>query len=576
MKKIILILFLLIVATALSGYTLLDKINKKYSNNQAEVNANQDYVAPENVNQQALGSVANISVDWLNQPILIDAQSFFGSDFLQREYNVNYPDQRIGFADWLKTIKIYQVGMVSTAGEYLNKDLFVVSYNAGYWDGPSGFYIDRIIKNGDELVYLTNDQNQNFTPETFKTKQFANINITNLETVPTIAIPQTNLTLIKSNAEAQRIFSDYTHLKEQFKSGNQAVYQDLDTNCFLVKAADSTAREYYLNLPFLGAAGQSTQYAGLVPNILDFYWLNGSQNVNEYLSAGYASVSHPCYGYADYVTNFSLLNKVGQNNNGDIFYELKQDIAAVNNRGEYFVLQSMYDQYYPGYDGAAQNEKTKITFADFVKAHPIIFWQDPFGRFVEFKNAKYLPAAEMGKPVIYLYPEKTTDVTVEVMPTGGFTKTEPAYSNGWKVSAKPSGELYNYADRKTYPYLFWEGIGLNYERPQEGFVVKKGDLKIFLEDKLVKSGLIKNEYDEFIAFWLPKMQADPYYFITFVPQEQFNLLAPLKISPQPNTVIRVFMDYQGLAKPITVQTQIIVTPIRKGFTVVEWGGQLRH
>lgn len=71
------------------------------------------------------------------------------------------------------------------------------------------------------------------------------------------------------------------------------------------------------------------------------------------------------------------------------------------------------------------------------------------------------------------------------------------------------------------------------------------------------------------------MQKDNYYFITFVPREEFNLIAPLDISPQPDTIIRVFMDYQGLDKPIQVEEQKILTPKRNGFTVVECGGALR-
>jgi hypothetical protein len=52
-------------------------------------------------------------------------------------------------------------------------------------------------------------------------------------------------------------------------------------------------------------------------------------------------------------------------------------------------------------------------------------------------------------------------------------------------------------------------------------------------------------------------------------------LAPLTISPRPDTVIRVFMDYQVLAQPIKVKEQLIKTPARRGFTVVEWGGAIR-
>ena len=45
------------------------------------------------------------------------------------------------------------------------------------------------------------------------------------------------------------------------------------------------------------------------------------------------------------------------------------------------------------------------------------------------------------KPVIYLYPEKETDVTVKISLDGELTCTYPAYDDGWKVTAQPDGTL---------------------------------------------------------------------------------------------------------------------------------------
>lgn len=70
------------------------------------------------------------------------------------------------------------------------------------------------------------------------------------------------------------------------------------------------------------------------------------------------------------------------------------------------------------------------------------------------------------------------------------------------------------------------------------------------------------------------MQDYPYYFIAFVPQAEFDKIAPLSIQPQPDTIIRVFIDYKGLNQRVEVSNPKIITPKRKGFTVVEWGGAL--
>jgi len=178
--------------------------------------------------------------------------------------------------------------------------------------------------------------------------------------------------------------------------------------------------------------------------------------------------------------------------------------------------------------------------------------------------------------VIYLYPETEMDISVQVEPKGGFSITEPTYNNGWLVKANPNGELFNYADKEIYPYLFWEGFGINYQRSEQGFVVAKENVEKFLENKLAYLGLVRHEYDEFIEFWLPKMQEQDYYFITFVPQSEFDLLAPLTVEPKPDIVIRVFMDYEGLDNYMEVPEQTLQKGVREGFTVIEWGGALHR
>ena len=47
---------------------------------------------------------------------------------------------------------------------------------------------------------------------------------------------------------------------------------------------------------------------------------------------------------------------------------------------------------------------------------------------------------------------------------------------------------------------------------------------------------------------------------------------PLIISPKPDTMIRVMMEWKGLDKYVEVQEQELTQVNREGFTVVEWGG----
>jgi hypothetical protein len=164
---------------------------------------------------------------------------------------------------------------------------------------------------------------------------------------------------------------------------------------------------------------------------------------------------------------------------------------------------------------------------------------------------------------------------VQVEPQGGFTYTDPEYGNGWKVIATPQGELTEVSSGLPYPYLFWEGRGGIYSTPDKGFVVAVGEVETFLVKSLGELGLNEKEIADFNEFWLPRMQDAPYYFITFLGNSTMDALAPLTIEPQPDTVIRVLMDFLPLEQPIEVQGYPLRSTERKGFTVVEWGGVIR-
>jgi hypothetical protein len=83
------------------------------------------------------------------------------------------------------------------------------------------------------------------------------------------------------------------------------------------------------------------------------------------------------------------------------------------------------------------------------------------------------------------------------------------------------------------------------------------------------------ETKDFIEFWEPRMQGSPYYKVSFHGTQTMNELAPLTITPTPDTVIRVLMDFRPLAKKISIPEQRLGHIPRNGFTVLEWGGVLR-
>ena len=175
------------------------------------------------------------------------------------------------------------------------------------------------------------------------------------------------------------------------------------------------------------------------------------------------------------------------------------------------------------------------------------------------------------KPVIYLYPEEEMTVEVQLGFKGTLTSTYPAYNNGWKVIAQPDGTLTDPATGKEYYCLFWEGIADTNYIITSGFVVAGSETEAFLEESLAQLGLTPREANEFIIYWLPRMEHNAWNLISFDAAAYLDK-AELTISPAPDSILRVFMTWQALDSPIEIPQQLLPTFERVGFTVVEWGG----
>lgn len=175
------------------------------------------------------------------------------------------------------------------------------------------------------------------------------------------------------------------------------------------------------------------------------------------------------------------------------------------------------------------------------------------------------------KPMIYFYPKKETNISVKLGNESFLTTTYPKYKNGWNYTAFPDGTLKDKTGREYYG-LFWEGNHHNASVHEDGFVVKGEDALTFLEEKLRILGLTDKEANEFIIYWLPSLENNTYNYIRFETMKEINEYMPLEVQPTPDSIIRVLMDYKPLVEKIDVKEQILKSPKREGFTVVEWGG----
>jgi len=192
--------------------------------------------------------------------------------------------------------------------------------------------------------------------------------------------------------------------------------------------------------------------------------------------------------------------------------------------------------------------------------------------FVFLAISGILQTTKTFKPVIYIYPEEdNTEISVTLSNPSKVTCSYPEYNDGWQVIADKDGTIRAYGKDREYYSLYWEGL-IHAKEMKDGFVVKGEDTAEFLEEKLAILGLTDKEAEEFIIYWLPKLEGNKYNLIRFLSMEELNEEMELKVSPEPETLIRIQMQYKPLASYQEIPEQKLTPVERKGFTVVEWGG----
>lgn len=340
------------------------------------------------------------------------------------------------------------------------------------------------------------------------------------------------------------------------------IYGNKDMGCGYVQLPDKTFSLLASKIPVKNPEGYNDE-----DKAMDIKWdelaLGGKKPANLYMATGGGCDNFcPVKAEAGEDVRPEALVKIGTVNGNEPIFMPKDPSKSAT-------VKLAYDSWY------LPDGKAKPSFEEFLKSKPIpiFLWQDAFGRWMRYADIELSPQAECGKPVIYLYPTKTTPVSVSLPRFINVTVSEPTYSSrGWQTVAQPDGTL-TMADGQQFGSLYWEGTGVGYVAPREGFMVKDGQQKVFLTETLAKYGLNAKESQEFMDFWLPKMTGAPYYRVSFL-TDTWSKAAPLYVNPKPDTNIRIFMDWQKLSAPINIATPKIITPARNGFTLVEWGGLL--
>ena len=511
-------------------------------------------------------------ISFYNDPIVIAYDDFFMGNHLETFYSSfggeellyqNWGDDE-GFYEWAAP-DVFEVGEFNY-GNYEGQTLYVIHYK---WDGPMPRTLYRVaVDENDDWTLFTEYSNgwDEWAVETYGDlfENYDDMTIAQYE-LPNTVIDQDTGSEFKKIGRVFAKMSDDFLQKELFVDDEVGVVaMSKDTaHCIFASAPDGIVEFYDMIPPFLGETSPNEMMGHVRGHEVNITWDDGTKASETYAYLGTYPFMGKCMDVMNSEFTMNQIEVVGVTSNGDDIYEIA-----------YYQHQLIKDTYNRFFGYMDESSEMYLTLEEYYNSHPLFFWIDPYDNIIQFENVRYAPVAEMGKPVIYLYPEEVTQVSVEVEPTHGISISDPEYGEGWDVVAYPNGELVNLDDGEIYPYLFWEGLSLDYVMPEEGFVVAQGDVESFLEESLAELGLNEDETADFMEFWYPRFEGAPYYFVTFMPQEDFEVLAPLTVSPAPETVIRVYMDFLPLAAPVDVIEPELSAPARDGFTVIEWGGAL--
>ncbi|KAF6837997.1 polyubiquitin [Colletotrichum musicola] len=235
-----------------------------------------------------------------------------------------------------------------------------------------------------------------------------------------------------------------------------------------------------------------------------------------------------------------------------------------------------------------------------------------------------------GKPAIYLMsPVRLDSASVQVTLSRHwefstiYPLAEPVLQNGnrssvsWQVAADPNGTLNDAATGVECSYLYWEAMTtsdipasprvsseypFNPQYPdfprmgRNACVLPFVDFIPYLDRTLTILTLSPAMRTEFMVYWLPKFQGirdrELNIVFDFVHQAAFEKVARLSVDPQPKTVARIFLLFDGVPKDgierlSRAELDAIDWPAKIGmdadgmgdegaFPVLEWGGMHVH
>ncbi len=168
-------------------------------------------------------------------------------------------------------------------------------------------------------------------------------------------------------------------------------------------------------------------------------------------------------------------------------------------------------------------------------------------------------------PNIYLYPERTTGLSVRLSEARHVVVSDPEYpAGGWQVLATPEGRLIT--AEGVADFLFYE-LRTPADRLQReaGWCVEGHLAQASIEDAMALAGFLDAEIVDFSDFWDAHWPSADW--MTVYPQTR--RLGVLRIDPAPDELLRLWFVVDDGCHP--VEEPQLPRAAREGFHAAEWG-----
>jgi len=172
------------------------------------------------------------------------------------------------------------------------------------------------------------------------------------------------------------------------------------------------------------------------------------------------------------------------------------------------------------------------------------------------------------KPNIYIYPLIEMDLKVRIsFPEGGeVVKSLPDYNSGWDIHVDTDGKI-----NSEYNYLFYESKHPDGYQYNEGWCIRRSELKSFFESNMNRYNFSQQEIKDFTDYWIPLLKEFNFYAIYPQSSEIINKTVQLDFSVFPDNINRLYYGVVGKDEHLEIEKPDITPFSRTGFCVVEWG-----